>query len=205
MQLMRVFYRNIVIGKDPVRLSLSSHRDDIGRITISLPRPWVVRAGERINLGVPHVGIFYLFQNHPFTIAWWECDSKGRAISISVLFRSRSGFTKRLLERVEPNKECGAWVDGPFGPSSVNTISSTAIGDFGHVLLVSTGIGIATQLPYIKEILDGYHQGKVRTRQISLVWQIDQAGDWECSRNWLQALVEQDNGFYPPDRRSGTK
>lgn len=194
-RLLRIIFRNIVIGKDAVRLTLSPQIGDVACLTLRIPRPWVIRAGERINLGVPHVGIFYIFQSHPFMITWWESDTRGRATTISILCRPRSGFTRRLVERVEPNRECGAWIDGPFGPSSINMLSSNTVIDFGHVLMVSTGIGIASQIPYIKEILDGYHQGRVRTRKISLVWQIDQAGDWESARNWLQALVEQDNGF----------
>lgn len=61
MQLIRIIYRNVVIGKSSVRLILQPHVGDAARIILSLPRPWTVRAGQRINLGVPHVGIFYLF------------------------------------------------------------------------------------------------------------------------------------------------
>lgn len=194
LQLARILYRNIVLGKDPVRLILQTHRGDVAQITILLPRPWTIRAGERINLGVPHVGIFYLFQSHPFTISWWDDDRNGRATSISLLFRPRSGFTRKILERVEPNRECGAWIDGPFGPCPVGGLSG-AIGDYGHVFMVATGIGIAAQLPYIKEIIMGHNRRSVRTQRISLVWQLDRNGDWESAVEWLQSLVEQDNGY----------
>ncbi|KAJ5981122.1 hypothetical protein N7481_008420 [Penicillium waksmanii] len=142
-RLLRIIFRNIVIGKDAVRLTLSPQKGDVACLTLTLPRPWVVCAGERVNIGVPYVGIFYIFQSHPFMITWWENDTRGRATSISILCRPRSGFTRRLVERVEPNRECGAWVDGPFGPSSINMASSNSVIDFGHVLMVSTGIGIA--------------------------------------------------------------
>ena len=189
LQAIRVLYRNIVLGKDPVRMVLQIHKGSVAQITLSLPRPWTVRAGERVNLGVPHVGIFYILQSHPFTIAWWENDTRGRANSISILFRPRSGFTRKILERVEPNRECGAWIDGPFGPGN------TDAGDYGHLFLVATGIGIATQLPYIKEILESRQRGMARTQRISLVWQLDRLGDWESARDWLQSLVEEDNGY----------
>ncbi|KAJ5927149.1 hypothetical protein N7516_008922 [Penicillium verrucosum] len=172
------------------------YKGDVARMTLSLPRPWTVRAGERISLGIPYVGIFYLFQSHPFTITWWESDSKGRAVSISVLFRPRSGFTRKAIERIVPEQECGAWIDGPFGPSSVHTIGwSGTVGDYGHVFMVATGIGIAAQLPYLKELLDGHDNAQVRTQKISLVWQVDREGDWESARDWLQSLVAQDNGY----------
>ncbi|KAJ5084788.1 hypothetical protein NUU61_009367 [Penicillium alfredii] len=195
LQLVRIFYRNMVIGRNPVRLILRPYVGDVARITLLLPRPWTVRAGERINLGVPHVGIFYLAQSHPFAISWWEDDGRGRAVSISVLFRPRSGFTRKLLDRVEPNRECGAWIDGPFGPTRVNWSSASTVGDYGHIFMVATGIGIAAQLPYIKELLDGHNKAQVCTQRISLVWQLDRVGDWESARDWLQVLVRQDNGY----------
>ncbi|KAJ5639159.1 uncharacterized protein N7484_007021 [Penicillium longicatenatum] len=194
-QLSRMIYRNITIGTIPVRLVMSHFEGNIARITLSVPRPWTVRAGERINLGVPRVGIFYSFQAHPFAISWWEENDKGRAVSISFLIRPRSGFTKKLLKRIEPNRECGAWVDGPYGPSSIDWKGGTSAGDYGHIFMVATGIGIAAQLPYIKEVLHGHENAQVCTQRISLVWQIDAIGDWDSVRDWLQALVKQDNGY----------
>lgn len=120
LQLSRIIYRNVAFGRSHVRLNLEPHIGDVALITLSLPRPWAVHAGQRINLGIPHVGIFYLFQTHPFAISWWENDIQGQAVSVSILLRPRSGFTRRILDRVEPNTECAAWIDGPFGPSSVN-------------------------------------------------------------------------------------
>ncbi|CAG8133864.1 unnamed protein product [Penicillium nalgiovense] len=155
----------------------------------------VVRAGQRINLGVPSVGIFYIFQSHPFAISWWESDVNGRAVSISILLRPRSGFTKRLFDRIKPNRDYGAWIDGPFGPSSVSWRLSCNVGDYGHTFMIATGIGIAAQLPYIKELLDGHEKAQVRTQRISLVWQLDRIGDYESARDLLQVLVRQDNGY----------
>jgi len=195
LQLIRIIYRNVVVGRTRVRMNLQPYVGDVARMTLSLPRPWVVRAGQRINLGVPSVGLFYLFQSHPFTISWWESDIKGRAVSISILLRPRSGFTKRLFDRIEPNRDCGAWIDGPFGPSSVNWGVNSKIGDYGHIFLLTTGIGIAAQLPYIKELLDGHEKAQICTQRISLVWQLDRVGDYESARDLLQILVRQDNGY----------
>ncbi|KAG0156274.1 hypothetical protein PDIDSM_3451 [Penicillium digitatum] len=195
LQLIRIMYRNVVVGRSHVRMKLQPYVGDVARITLSLPRPWTVRAGQRINLGVPSVGLFYLFQSHPFTISWWESDINGRAVSISILLRPRSGFTRRLFDRIEPNRDCGAWIDGPFGPSSVNWRLNSKVGDYGHTFLVATGIGIAAQLPYIKELLDGHEKAQICTQRISLVWQLDRVGDYESARDLLQVLVRQDNGY----------
>lgn len=196
LQLARIAYRNVVIGRrSRVRMRLSPHIGEMARITLSLPRPWVIHAGQRVNLGVPLVGIFYLFQSHPFAISWWENDIKGRAISISILLRPRYGFTRRILDRVKPNIECSAWIDGPFGPASIGSSLAGTIGDYGHIFMVATGIGIASQLAYIKELLDGRDKAEVRTRRISLVWQLDRVGDYESARDFLQMLVVQDKSY----------
>lgn len=176
-------------------MTISTNVGEIVRITLSLPRPWAIRAGQRVNLGVPFVGIFYLFQSHPFAISWWETDTRGRAISISILVRPQSGFTRKVIDRVEPNIDCFAWIDGPFGPASIRSNFASTVGDYGHIFMVATGIGIASQLPYIKELLDGHDKAEVRTQRISLVWQLDRVGDWDTTRDLLQMLVAQDNSY----------
>lgn len=209
LQLIRIIYRNVGSGRRHVRLNVQPFMGDVTLITLFLPQPWAVRAGQRINLGVPKVGIFYVVQAHPFAISWWENDLKGRAISISILLRPRSGFTRKLFDHIKPNEGCGAWIDGPFGPSSVGWKLNGRVGDYGHVFMVTTGIGIAAQLPYIKELLDGHDKAEVPTQRISLVWQLDQLGDWESARDLLQMLVRQDNGYvsamFSPPRLSLTR
>ncbi|KAE8396950.1 hypothetical protein BDV37DRAFT_277291 [Aspergillus pseudonomiae] len=195
-QLLRIIYRNKVLGKRSVRMVMKPYAEDIVQAILHLPRPWEVRAGERINLGVPSLGIFYLFQSHPFSITWWEVNAEGEAISVSILFRARTGFTRKALKCMEPDREYWAWIDGPFGPSPVHNYGlSREVGDYGHILMITTGIGIAAQLPYIKELLYLHRNARVTTQKITLVWQLDRTGDWESSRDWLQNLVKQDDGY----------
>ncbi|KAA8642360.1 NADPH oxidase family protein [Aspergillus tanneri] len=196
LQLLRILFRNIVFGRKSVRISIKPHAEDIVCAELRLPRPWTVRAGERVTLGVPSVGLFYLFQAHPFSITWWEENDEGKASAVFLLFRARTGFTRKALNCLEPDREYWAWIDGPFGPSSVHQCGSTRdLGDYGHILMVTTGIGIAAQLPYMKELLQRRREAGVRTRRISLVWQLDQTGDYECARDWLQYLLKQDDGY----------
>ncbi|KAA8644948.1 NADPH oxidase family protein [Aspergillus tanneri] len=196
LQLLRILFRNIVFGRKSVRISIKPHAEKIVCAKLCLPRPWTVRAGERVTLGVPSVGLFYLFQAHPFSITWWEENDEGKASAVFLLFRARTGFTRKVLKCLESDREYWAWIDGPFGPSSVHQCGSTRdLGDYGHVLMVTTGIGIAAQLPYMKELLQRRREAGVRTRRISLVWQLDQTGDYECARDWLQYLLKQDDGY----------
>ncbi|KAL2846716.1 hypothetical protein BJY01DRAFT_247142 [Aspergillus pseudoustus] len=69
------------------------------------------------------------------------------------------------------------------------------MGDYGRILMVTTGIGITAQLPYIKELLKGHRKKAIRIQEISIIWQLDKEGDWEAAYDWLQALVEEDRGF----------
>ncbi|KAL4948947.1 hypothetical protein BDW69DRAFT_203167 [Aspergillus filifer] len=197
LQLMRIVYRNSVLGRKSVIMTVKPHAEDILHITLSLPRPWTVRAGERVNLIVPSLGLFYFFQTHPFTITWWEEDSDGSALSISLMFRARTGFTRKVYNcMANPDRDYWAWIDGPFGPSIVQEYGSLRdVGHYGHLLMVTSGIGIAAQLPYVKELIQRRHRAEVRTQSITLVWRLDRAGDWEGARNWLQQLVQQDNGY----------
>ncbi|KAL3459618.1 hypothetical protein BJX64DRAFT_291124 [Aspergillus heterothallicus] len=191
----RIVYRNFVFGRKSksVRMSVRHNAENIVHVTLNLPRPWMVRAGERVNLGVPSLGVFYFFQTHPFTITWWEENDDGSAFSIALMFRARAGFTWKLY--TNPGQDYWAWIDGPFGPSIVQEYGlSRDVGDYGHILMVTSGIGIAAQLPYIKELLQRRQQAEIRTQKISLVWQLDRTGDWESARDWLQLLVRQDQG-----------
>ncbi|KAK9604800.1 hypothetical protein V6Z93_002751 [Aspergillus fumigatus] len=195
LQFIRIMYRNIPHRRS-VKFLIENCGPDALRLTLSLPRPWRIRAGQRVYVSIPRVGLLYMFQPHPFTIAWWEGDGNGSMSSISLIVRARSGFTKKLLDRTECGCEGWAWIDGPYGPSSASIFGySPEVGDYGHILMVATGMGIVAQLPYIKELVDGQRQGQVRTRRISLVWRLEQEGDYELARDLLQALVKHDDSY----------
>ena len=54
------------------------------------------------------------------------------------------------------------------------------IGDYGKVLMIATGFGIAAQLPYLKELVSGFNNYQVRTREVRLVWQLPSFGKYIC-------------------------
>ncbi|KAL4861086.1 hypothetical protein BDV12DRAFT_75792 [Aspergillus spectabilis] len=84
-QFICILYRNMVLGRRATELIVDVQGGNVLRITLQPSRPWLIRAGQRIELNVPHIGLFYLFQMHPFTISWWQDDGTGRAASISLL------------------------------------------------------------------------------------------------------------------------
>ena len=48
-------------------------------------------------------------------------------------------------------------------------------------MLVATGFGIAAQLSYVRELIQEYNRGRVRTRRVHLVWQLEDWGEYRAS------------------------
>lgn len=131
------------------------------QVDITVPRPWRVKAGESIFLSIPRLGIFTGLRGHPFVISWWERNYRG--LKLSLLMKSQAGFTFELDKR--PNTPLLAFIDGPYG-------TPYNFGEYGTVIMFATGIGIAGQMPYIKDLVIGYNSCEVRTRRVLVIWQI---------------------------------
>ncbi|PIG83976.1 hypothetical protein AARAC_008633 [Aspergillus arachidicola] len=116
--------------------------------------------------------------------------AKTRQISTSDNLYFYGILVWKVLGRLEQDREYTAWFDGLFSPASIGSYGSCGeMGNYGHVFMVATGIGIAAQLPYIKEILTQYRRARLRTQRISLVWHLEHEEDWEAVHNWLQILL----------------
>jgi NAD(P)H-flavin reductase len=107
---------------------------------------------------------------HTFVIAWWD-DEDQEPQSISLLVQPRSGLTSKFHELHMTGKYF-TLIDGPYGPDNSGGMIRD-LGDYGHLFMVATGIGIAAQIPYIKELLEAQRYGLVRTQRITLIWQSD--------------------------------
>jgi len=140
------------------------------KVTINLPRPCEVHAGYYYYVWMP-ISLPSIFQMHPFVITSWENNLNGEAVRVSFLVRSRSGFTGKLLHSsISSSQGYLTWIDGPYG-------SSTNINGYGCVLMYASGIGIAAQLSYVKEFVEGCKQNAILTQHILLVWEIDDEGE----------------------------
>lgn len=154
---LQAVFRNVAHGKAWAKVKIA-HKNDAAQVFIFVPQPWKVRAGQYIQLWIPGVSFWSFAQTHPFMITWWHDDVDGNAASICLLLKAQSGLTQDIYQRADPDDSLMAWVDGPYG-------AVHELGDYG------TDIGIAAQIPYIKELLKGYRACTVRTRNISLIWQ----------------------------------
>ena len=143
--------------------------DDAVVMTVDLARPLDCRnlAGRYVYISTLGVSIFSIFQQHPFSIAWWSRSGK-EAKSISLLIKPQRGYTGWLtygpLEKSHP-----VVIDGPYG----RHIDTT---QYRSVILFATGIGIAGQLSIVKETVERFSSRRTSTTRVVLVWAIDQEG-----------------------------
>lgn len=133
-------------------------------IQVSMPRPLKYQAGQFVYLSIPRIA---LFQSHPFQIAWEYLSESGDQVLVFVV-QPRNGFTSRLRLAI-PMTDYTAFIEGPYGSPVLQHQSGT-------VLLFATGIGIAGQLPYMKEQLRLYREWRTKTRRHVLFWEMDAEG-----------------------------
>ena len=61
--------------------------------------------------------------------------------------------------------------------------------------MLATGIGIAGQLPFIKELIDGYRKYEVKTQRISLTWILERESHENWVENWMNQLLHDDEKY----------
>jgi predicted ferric reductase len=187
LRLARLVYRNM--GRKMTRIHVEALPGDAARVTIRMARPWKLKPGEHLYLYVPTLG---LWTSHPFTIAWQEDeaahiedDGTEKSLPVtrqdviqadptmSLIIRRRTGFTNTLFKKAfEAPRRCFdtvALVEGPYGKGN-------GLGSYGTVVLVAGGVGITHPVTYIKELVEGYANGTVATRRVTLVWVLQTPG-----------------------------
>lgn len=177
-----ILYRNPSVHQVGRRASRTKVKGSMF-IDIPLARPWKIRAGQYVNLWMPFFSMRSFLQSHPFMVVY---RTEGTAPCLYFLVQPQGGLTRRMYDRAhevesfdlapdEVSRDLPrqtfhlTWISGPHG-------SSAPVGEYGSVLMIATGIGIATQLPYLKELIWGFNHCEARTRRIHLVWQLDLVG-----------------------------
>lgn len=171
-----LFYRNFSHGRFSRGASIKQLPDAV-QVSVKVQRPWKFQAGQYIYLYAPGVGYWTWLQSHPFALAWWYREPDGD-VTVVLLVQPRKGFTKKLQYA---SSSIRAFIEGPYG-------FKKDLGSYGTVIMFATGIGIAGQLLYIKSLLEGHNNRKVRTQRISLHWQVDK----ECENYFFNPSEEQE-------------
>jgi NAD(P)H-flavin reductase len=97
-------------------------------------------------------------------VAWWTDDEEHKARIITLLVKIEAGFTRNLTRYTNNIFRVG--IDGPYG-------KATDFGQYGSVMMIATGIGVAGQTPHIRALLKGHKARKTVTRRVHLVWQLE--------------------------------
>ncbi|RXG41887.1 hypothetical protein VDGE_30077 [Verticillium dahliae] len=169
-----------------VRLSMTVYRNVASSARLRVG-PWNIRAGQYVYLTVPAVSHTAVGQSHPFYIAWWyRVNDDDYIVLIS---QKRQGFTQKIFHmkdnKLTNNYRSRAFIDGPYG-------QEMNLDAYDNVVLFATGIGIAGQLSHVAQLLRGYYDCGVKTKRVTLFWQVDaeiQLG-WVADR--MQQLLELD-------------
>jgi len=107
-------------------------------------------------------------QSHPFFVTWWYRDAEGDVIVLIV--EKRKGFTQDLFchasNNIDLRSGIRAVIEGPYR-------KELDLESYNTVLLFTTGIGIAGQLPYVTQLLESYHDHQIKDRRIILFWELD--------------------------------
>jgi hypothetical protein len=80
-----------------------------------------------------------------------------------LLVQPQWGLTKDISAYVS-STNLKAVIDGPYG-------GHHRVGRYGHVVMFAQGIGIAAQIPYMRDFFYGSLRGRLPVRRISLIWE----------------------------------
>ncbi len=177
---------------------------DSCRVTMYLPRHVDIEPGTHAYLRFMGVNAW---ESHPFSIAWVEhmpdadkaavveknytaADIKRGTTACSFIIGAYSGFTRKLY-----NKACAggaqsirvrAAMEGPYG-------GHHNLDSYGHVVLFAGATGITHQMSYLKPLIEGFNDGTVATRRITLVWIMRDTEALQWVRPWMDAVLRMPN------------
>ncbi|KAF3394444.1 Ferric/cupric reductase transmembrane component 7 [Penicillium rolfsii] len=160
-------YRNTMAGKFFTVADITRTKDAV-ELTFRPRRPWKVYAGQYVYLKAPGVRLLSFAESHPFNIIWWENGPDGKGEVISILAKVQSGFTKDLFSC--PCNHLRVIIDGPYGEKKETE-------PYDGVVMICTGIGIAAQLPYAREMIlrqkPNDHDHPHRKQRVSIIWMME--------------------------------
>ena len=173
-----LFQLAIVCFRNNLGLSRARVSYDLNtiKVRLHLRRPLRVEAGQYINIWLLSASVGSMVQTHPFTVVSW---SRKPQETLDLFIQPRYGFTRDLNSLSEYGPTTGLVIfSGPHGqPCSTD--------HYENILLIATGFGIASHLPYLKKLIYDHHARDAPLRRIHLVWQIDDLGMFQRSARVL--------------------
>ncbi|KAI1472559.1 ferric reductase like transmembrane component-domain-containing protein [Daldinia caldariorum] len=197
-RMFRLAYNNWAKGKGFTEAVVEPLPGETTRVTMHLPRHVDIQPGTHAY--VRFMGI-NPWENHPFSIAWVEhqpeadattvekSDSESRrrgATSVSFLIGAHTGFTRKLYEKAlkagSPSIRVRAALEGPYA-------GHHSLDSYGHAVLFAGSTGITHQISYLKPLIEGFDEGTIATRRVTLVWIIRDTESLTWVRPWMDEIL----------------
>ncbi|PSN59202.1 putative cell surface metalloreductase [Corynespora cassiicola Philippines] len=175
LQSMHLLYRNKAMGTGLSQAYIIRDGDAV-KIRLRLSRRVRVKAGQYVGLWIPAVSLMSFLQSHPFVVTSW---SEGKQQYLHLLIEPCHGLTQKLL------KSYLAFFSGPHG-------LSVPVSNYETVLMIASGFGIASQLPYLRKLIYDYNACKSRNRRIRLIWQLETDDEIAILEPLLNASLKSD-------------
>lgn len=181
-------HRNLKFGSSLPQAKVERNRSTL-KVSIKLSRQWKPKAGQYIKLSAPSLSWNTFIQWHPFVISWYEIYDE--EIFIDLIIREKRGFTALLGGKANTDREILALIDGPYG-------DGIQLRGYGTVLFFASGIGVAGELLYAKQILDDYDQRETNCREVHLIWESnEETGESALIEPEIQKLEAHEVGKIP--------
>lgn len=176
---------------------------DVTRVTLSLPRYLDIKPGTHAYLRFWGINPW---ESHPFSIAWVEhtpdgslptlekepfdtVDKKHMTTTVSFLVGAHTGMTRKLFDKANNARRSlrvKAAMEGPYA-------GHHSLDSYGHAVLFAGSTGITHQMSYIRHIIEGYNNGTIATRRLTLIWIIREYESLEWVRPWMNAILQMPN------------
>lgn len=173
------------------------------RVTVHLPRHATVNPGTHAYLRFKSINPF---ESHPFSIAWVEdipayelpTYEKGQVVKkqpeeakmvtdVSFIIHAQTGMTKKLHDEALKCKphclELKGWLEGPYA-------GHHSLDSYGHAVLFAGSSGITHQIPYVRHLIQGFNDGIVATRRVTLIWIIRDTEHLDWVKQWMDVILQ---------------
>jgi hypothetical protein len=108
-------------------------------------------------LWIPAAGFCSILQSYLYTVVSW---SAGKQKRLDFLIELRKGSIRKLFELSKTNKELRSEddVNEYINLALISGLHglSVPVGDYETVVMIASGFGIASQLPYLRQLIEGY-------------------------------------------------
>ncbi|KAF4635913.1 hypothetical protein G7Y89_g2189 [Cudoniella acicularis] len=180
--------------------SIESLPGEACRVTIHLPKHVDIKPGSHAYLRFQGANPW---ESHPFSVGWVEHKARYPSLptsektpksqdpdlisDISFVIHAQTGMTRKLYNKASMCSprilRIKAAFEGPYG-------GHHSLDSYGHVVLFAGASGITHQIPYVQHLVQGFNDGTVATRRVTLIWIIRDSPHLEWVRPWMDQILK---------------